>query len=164
MNVVGVMPAWVPRGTSLDARHAARNHGRAGADHAALSMTDPPDNPWLEQRRAEAREAGRERANAKVNPADRIRARKAVWRAVRAGLLVARPCEMRLPGCVSSPIEWHHRSYEPGRELDVHAACKPCHDRLSSRAWREVWAAKQRQQGRGQPAERAPGVVTIDEE
>ncbi len=83
-----------------------------------------PQNPFIVARRRQF----------KASKADRIRAWKAVARALKAGVLTRQPCEARLPGCISEPAEAHHRSYEPGRELDVRWLCKPCHDSLTAQA------------------------------
>jgi hypothetical protein len=53
--------------------------------------------------------------------AEKIKARAAVHRALKSGLLSKAPCET----CGSSTVEAHHHDYS--KPLDVHWLCKACH-------------------------------------
>jgi hypothetical protein len=106
---------------------------------AAELLPPPPSkpNPWVEAKRAQATERERRRVNRKRGRPEAERARKAVAHAIERGELVPLPCEYRFDGCLGSPTEAHHLSYDKGRELDVKWACKPCHDTLTTKIMRK---------------------------
>ena len=94
---------------------------------------EPPKNRFLEAKRA----AEVARRNAKRSSPEQVRARALVARAIARGDLVPEPCSWLTDGqvCGRELTEAHHRSYEPGRELDVRWLCKEHHDRLSGAEW-----------------------------
>ena len=103
------------------------------------SKWEPPKNPFIkdyteqiEARREYDRKRKRDWSKRKVR-ADRYRAREMVKAAIKRGDLRRGDCELRFYGCMVRPTEAHHKSYEPGYELDIVWACKHCHDKITYR-------------------------------
>jgi hypothetical protein len=128
-------------------------------------MAEPPKNPFLEalrrERKAQQRARNRIRNRQRRHHRDpaQLRAWKAVERAVGAGQLVKEPCQIGFSGCKRWPVQFHHESYEAGRELEGRWACKMCHGKLSARQ-------KARRRTRQTPPEAiidAPGVIVLDD-
>lgn len=111
---------------------------RLQASSELLKPSEPPLNPWIEQKRLQNEARRRALANSKQSPPERIAARKAVARAIKQGELQPKPCEIGLRICEKWPVEFHHTNYEPGHELEGKWACKACHNVLSARARRKA--------------------------
>ena len=75
------------------------------------------DNP---ERRAEIRAKGDREQKAK-HP-ERIKARQAVYRAIKTGRLVKEPCH-----CGETEVQGHHEDYS--KPLDVEWLCAKCHSK-----------------------------------
>jgi len=85
---------------------------------------EPPDNPAIEPKRQFARSYPQRRPN-------RLKANRAVAKALRKGLIYRQPCEV----CgTMKRLEAHHDSYEEADWLKVRWLCKKHHDLLSKRA------------------------------
>ena len=95
-------------------------------------MTTPPDNPWLEAKKA-ARRARQIAWNRSNKRPDRGRAWEAVRQAKASGQLQQEPCQVSLPNCAGpeARTQFHHtHGYAPEHHLTGLWVCKPCHDRL----------------------------------